>query len=85
MSGECEFVLTDREYHERSWTPERIDLPALDFRSKIPGMYVPILDNAGNPTGEYQINSVSFVPSASLAPERGAIRVNLESLNGIGM
>jgi hypothetical protein len=45
VSGVCTFELTDPEYNEfgdnynNPLVAVRVALPALDFRSKIPGMY----------------------------------------------
>ncbi|MCL2039196.1 MAG: T9SS type A sorting domain-containing protein [Bacteroidetes bacterium] len=84
VAGPVTFVLTDEVYNERAWTSVMRDAPALDFRSKIPGVSTTRFNPA---TGRDTtiIYEVRYVPSFQRSNQRGSIRVNLESLNGVGM
>ena len=83
VSGECVFELTDAVYNERSWTEDRWNLPALDFRGKIPGVYETITYPGSDPI--LRTNQIRFVPSSQRSTSRASVQINLESLTGVGI
>jgi len=82
LGGDLVVELSDAEYNERNWTASRRELPGLDFRSRIPAQ---IKKRMVSGTVVYDTLSVLFRPSYLRSTERGSVRINLESLSGIGM
>ncbi|MDR0926318.1 MAG: T9SS type A sorting domain-containing protein [Ignavibacteria bacterium] len=94
VSAPVTFILTDDEYNESAWADNNVDRenPAVDLRSQIPGVVVYMKDTKGNYILDTKgnrivssINDITFKPSPAKSIAHASIRINLESLTGVGM